>query len=266
MVPTMFALLAKYLETNPADLSCVKIVGYGAAAITTTLLHQAMDTFPSASFLQGYGQTELSASATTLGPEFHSRDSEFEPFLRSAGVANPLVDIKICDADLNPVPIGHVGEVLVQSPGRMLGYWNQPELTAQTIVEGWVRTGDAGYLDDRGFLYIVDRIKDMIISGGENVYSAEVENAISQHSAVQEVAVVGIPDERWGERVHAVIRLHSGALTTPEQIIKHTRDLIAGYKIPRSIEFITEPLPTTGAGKVSKVELRRIISRRVRSG
>jgi long-chain acyl-CoA synthetase len=139
----------------------------------------------------------------------------------------------------------------------MLGYWNLPELTAATLVDGWVRTGDAGYMDEEGFVYLVDRVKDMIVSGGENVFSAEVENALSAHPHVVECAVIGVPDDKWGERVHAVVRLRGGTSVSEEDIIDHCRTLIAGYKSPRSVEFRNEPLPLSGAGKILKTELRK---------
>ena len=149
------------------------------------------------------------------------------------------------------------GEIIVRSPGAMLGYWNQPELTAQTLVDGWIRTGDAGYMDEDGFVFLVDRMKDMIVSGGENVYSAEVENALSAHCSVAECAVIGVPDEKWGERVHAIVRLKDGAMASADEIAAHCRTLIAGFKCPRSVECRAEPLPLSGAGKILKAELRK---------
>jgi long-chain acyl-CoA synthetase len=158
---------------------------------------------------------------------------------------------------MNEQALGEVGEIVVRSPGAMLGYWNLPELTRQTLVDGWVRTGDAGYMDEEGFVYLVDRLKDMIVSGGENVFSAEVENALAAHEHVAECAVIGVPDERWGERVHAIVRPRGDAVLTPEDIIAHCRTLIAGYKCPRSVDFRSEPLPLSGAGKILKTELRK---------
>ena len=139
----------------------------------------------------------------------------------------------------------------------MLGFWNQPQLTSRTIVNGWLRTGDAGYMDDEGFVYLVDRVKDMIVSGGENVFSAEVENALSAHDAVAECAVIGVPDEKWGERVHAIVRLMEGISASEDDLIAHCKTLIAGYKCPRSVELRIEPLPLSGAGKILKTELRK---------
>ena len=144
----------------------------------------------------------------------------------------------------------------MRGPNTMLGYWNKPEATAAALVEGWVRTGDAGYMDEDGFLFIVDRVKDMIISGGENVYSAEVENALLQHPAIAECAVIGVPDEQWGERVHAIVVPRSGQTVTLEVLSGHCRTLIAGYKCPRTLDVRLEPLPLSAAGKVLKAELR----------
>lgn len=145
----------------------------------------------------------------------------------------------------------------MRGPNTMLGYWNKPEQTAAALVDGWVMTGDGGYMDEDGFLYIVDRIKDMIVSGGENVFSAEVENAIMQLDGVAECAVIGVPDPKWGERVHAVVVPKAGASLNAEDVAPHCRTLIAGYKCPRSVDIRMEPLPKSAAGKILKTELRR---------
>jgi len=257
LVPTMFGMLHQYLLTQTADLSAVKNVIYGAAPITETLLKKAMQIFPKAAFYQGYGQTELAPGATLLMPEFHLPSAHGWSYLRSAGRAMVGVDIKIVDETMGERPRGEVGEVAVRSDGVMLGYWGKPELTRQTIVGGWVRTGDAGYMDEAGFLFLVDRMKDMIVSGGENVFSAEVENALSSHADVLECAVIGVPDDRWGERVHAIVRLRRGGIGDADKLIAHCRTLIAGYKVPRTIEFWDQPLPLSAAGKVLKRELRK---------
>jgi long-chain acyl-CoA synthetase len=251
LVPTMFGMLAEHMRSHDADLTSVRQIAYGASPISETLLQQAMAMFPNAQFRQAYGQTELSPVATFLLPQFHTE----APNLRSAGRAIVGVDIKIADESLNEVARGEVGEILVRSPGAMLGYWNQPELTRDTIADGWLRTGDAGYMDDAGFVYLVDRVKDMIVSGGENVYSAEVENALAAHRHVVECAVIGVPDDKWGERVHAVVRLRGEA--SADELIAHCRGLIATYKCPRSVEIRSEPLPLSGAGKILKTELRK---------
>jgi len=254
LVPTMFGILHQYLASHTADLSSVKNVIYGASPITESLLKKAMAVFPNAALYQGYGQTELSPGATFLMPEFHLLRESGKSYLRSAGRAMVGVDLRIIDETLAERPRG---EVAVRSDGVMLGYWGDQELTRQTIVDGWVRTGDAGYMDEEGFLFLVDRMKDMIVSGGENIYSAEVENALSSHTSVLECAVIGVPDNEWGERVHAIVRLKSKDNVEAAELIAHCRNSIAGYKIPRTIEFRDEPLPLSAAGKVLKTELRK---------
>ena len=256
-VPTMLNMLNQYLEANPADLSCVQRVTYGASAISDAVLRRSMANFPNAAFAQAYGQTELSPVATILEPRFHVTEGEGAKLLRSAGRPVPNVEIRIVGPDMETLAAGEVGEVGVRGENVMLGYWNKPELTAQTIIDGWLRTGDAGYLDSEGFLFLVDRVKDMIVSGGENVYSAEVENALARHPAVVECAVIGVPDEKWGERVHAIVRLRPGSDISEPDLSAHCRDLIAGYKQPRSYEFRADPLPLSGAGKILKTELRK---------
>ena len=187
-------------------------------------------------FVQAYGMTELSPVATFLSPRYHATDGPYSGRLRAAGRAAPTVEIRIVDEDDREVPRGTVGQILVRGPIVMKGYWNQPALTATALRGGWMHTGDGGYMDDDGFVFVVDRIKDMIITGGENVYSAEVENAIYQHPAVAMCAVIGVPDERWGERVHAVIALKPGHMTTEPEMVAHCRQLIAGYKCPRTVD------------------------------
>ena len=175
--------------------------------------------------------------------------------MRSAGRAVAHAEIKIVDDEGTEAELGSVGEIAARGPHVMAGYWNRPDETAAVLIDGWMHTGDAGYLDADGYLFVVDRLKDMIISGGENVYSAEVENALCSHPAVAMAAVFGLPDERWGERVHAVVVLKPGSAATEEDLREHAKGLIAGYKCPRSVEF-TEALPVTAAGKVLKRELR----------
>ena len=154
------------------------------------------------------------------------------------------------------VPIGEIGEVCARAGNFMIEYWNKPEATDEAFRGGWYHTGDAGYVDDEGYLYLVDRVKDLIVTGGENVYSGEVENALSTHPAVAQAAVIGIPDERWGEAVHAVVVLRPGASATEAELIAHCREQIAGYKLPKSVEFRADPLPLSGAMKVLKKDLR----------
>jgi long-chain acyl-CoA synthetase len=191
------------------------------------------------------------------GPEFHVLEGPDAGRYKSAGRAVLGVEIRVVDENDEEVPRGTVGEICVRGPNVMMGYWNKPEQTAEALRGGWMHSGDGGYMDDQGFIYIVDRVKDMIISGGENVYSTEVEDAIYQHPAVAECAVIGVPDEKWGEAVHAIVRLKEGANTGAEELIAHCHQLIAGFKCPRGIDFRDDPLPLSGAGKVLKTELRK---------
>jgi long-chain acyl-CoA synthetase len=252
LVPTMIGMLCEALRTRPSDLTSVRRIAYGASPISEAVLTRALAAFPNAEFGQAYGQTELSPVATILTHADHLAGR-----LRSAGRAVPGMDLRIVDENLETVPTGEVGEVAVRGPTVMQGYWRQPGLTAQTIVNGWLRTGDAGYLDEDGYLFLVDRVKDMIVSGGENVYSAEVENALMQHPAVLQCAVIGVPDDRWGERVHAVLYLREGFSISDRDLADHCKPLIANYKRPRTFEVRDTPLPLSGAGKILKTELRR---------
>ena len=161
------------------------------------------------------------------------------------------------DENDEDVAAGERGEIVVRGPHTMLGYWNKPEETQKALRNGWVYTGDAGFFDDQGYLYIVDRVKDMVVTGGENVFTTEVENAVISHEAVQDVAVIGVPHAEWGEAVHAIVVLHAGKAVTQEELIAHCRAQIAGYKLPKSVTFREEPLPLSGAGKVLKTELRK---------
>jgi long-chain acyl-CoA synthetase len=245
LVPTMIRMLLDQLDAESADLSSLRLLHYAAAPIAPELLRRAMDTL-TCEFLQGYGMTEAAPGVTFLSPEKHRRGER----LGSVGHAIPGVQVEV------RAPAGEVGEICVRGPNVMLGYWNRPEATSEVLSpDGWYRTGDLGYLDG-GYLYLVDRLKDMIISGGENVYSIEVENALAAHPGVREVTVIGVPDERWGERVHAIVVLEPGATATAAELVEHCRALIGGFKLPRSVELRTEPLPRSGAGKVLKAQLR----------
>lgn len=253
LVPTMIAMAVNHPEFDPAKLATVRTIGYGASPMPAAVLDQMMRVLPEVSLSQTYGMTEAAAVVTCLSPADHRRGG---PILRSAGRALPGVALSIRDPEGQPVPTGTVGEVWVQAGSFMVGYHDRPEETAAAMAQGWYHSGDAGYLDDEGYLFLVDRTKDMIISGGENVYSTEVENALSTHPAVLQVAVIGIPSERWGEQVHAIVVLRPGESATETDLIEHARAQIAGYKVPKSIEFRSEPLPLSGAMKVLKRELR----------
>jgi acyl-CoA synthetase (AMP-forming)/AMP-acid ligase II len=251
LVPTMIQMLVDHPEFAQHDLSSLEQLAYGASSISPALLERARAALPHTGFMQGYGMTETAPIISLLSREDHE-----EPTLRrSAGRPTPHSLVRIVDAEGNEVPRGTVGEIVVKGEQVMMGYWNKPEETAEALREGWMYTGDGGFMDERGYLFIADRIKDMIISGGENVYSTEVESAVASHPAVAQVAVIGIPDAEWGERVHAMVILAPGAELTLDQLRSHCRAQIAGYKCPRSFDVVTE-FPISGAGKVLKRELR----------
>jgi len=257
LVPVMLQMVLQSPAMATADVSSLRLIAYGASPITESVLIEAFEKFPNARFLQAFGQTELSPVATILGTEYHVTEGPNAGKLRSAGKPTRVCEIRIVDENDTTLPNGEIGHIIVKGPITMLGYWNKPEVTAETIKDGWVYTGDGGYIDDEGFVYLVDRLKDMIVSGGENVYSVEVENALAQHPAVATSAVIGIPSDDWGEAVHAIVILNPGMEVTAEALREHCHTLIAGYKCPRSIEFRTEPLPLSGANKVLKTELRK---------
>jgi long-chain acyl-CoA synthetase len=253
MVPTMIGMLLNHPEFRAEQLASLKVLSYGASPMPAALLDQLLATFPALDVVQGYGMTESSAVLTRLGAEDHRAGG---PRLQSAGLPVPGVVLSIQDPSGRMLPTGETGEVCARAGNFMREYWKQPEATAEAFRDGWYHSGDAGYLDSDGFLFLVDRVKDMIVTGGENVYSVEVENAIASHPAVAQVAVIGIPSEKWGEAVHAIVVLRPGATTTEVEIIDHAREWIAGYKLPKSVEFRAEPLPLSGAMKVLKRELR----------
>src|SRR6202012_1534323 len=216
------------------------------------LLSKLLEMLPDCEIVQGYGMTECCTVLTVLSDAEHRLGKR----LGSCGRAVPGVQLEIRDDDGNPVPTGEPGEVCARAGNFMTGYLNKPDETARALRDGWYYSGDVGYLDAEGYLFLVDRAKDMIISGGENIYSVEVENAICTHPAVLQVAVIGIPHEVWGEAVHAVCVLRPGHEVTGDEIVAHARTTIAGYKVPRSIELRGELLPLSGAMKVLKRELR----------
>jgi len=253
MVPTMVGMLLNNEGFRPERLASLRTLTYGASPMPAALLDRLLTAFPTLDILQGYGMTESSAVLTVLGPEEH-RSSR--AYLRSAGRPLQGVVLQIQDAEGKPVASGTTGEVCARGGNFMREYWNRPEATADAFRDGWYHTGDAGYLDEKGYLFLVDRVKDMIVTGGENVYSVEVENAISTFPDVAQVAVIGIPDEKWGEAVHAIVVPKEGTHPTEEAILAHVRESIAGFKVPKSIEFRAEPLPLSGALKVLKKDLR----------
>ena len=255
LVPTMIKRLIEHPRFAEFDLSSLDLMLYGAAPIDVSLLEQAMRALPKAGFSQAYGMTELSPTVAVLQPRFHLPGPDRDRLLRSTGTPLPMAEIRIVDAQDHEVPTGQVGEITARGPMVMRGYWNKPKETDDALRGGWMHTGDGGYVDAHGFLFVVDRIKDMIVSGGENIYSAEVENAIAQIPQVLMSAVIGIPDDNWGESVHAVIVLRAGAVLDAEAVIAYCRSEIASYKAPRSVEF-RGALPLSAAGKLQKFQLR----------
>ena len=254
LVPAMIKMVLHHPDAATADMSSLETLMYGASPMPAATLEQFMALWPTVGLVQAYGQTELAPVATMLSMEDHRAGGDK---LKSAGRPTTVSDLRIVGDDGNDCTLGTSGEVVVRGPHTMLGYWNKPEETARALQDGWVFTGDAGYLDEDGYLFIVDRVKDMVVTGGENVFTTEVENAVISHEAVQDVAVIGIPHAEWGEAVHAIVILHPGKALTEEELIAHCRERIAGYKLPKSMTIREEPLPLSGAGKVLKTELRK---------
>ncbi|WP_445151294.1 class I adenylate-forming enzyme family protein [Baekduia sp. Peel2402] len=256
LVPTMLGMLLDHLANHDADLSSLRHIQYAASPITPDLQRRVLERFAGVDVAQFYGMTEAAPTVSTCTPADHRRPDGAR--LGSIGAPVVGVEAEVRDAESGaPLPVGEIGELWVRGPNVMLGYFNQPDATAAALQDGWYRTGDAARADADGYLYLVDRLKDMIISGGENVYSVEVEAVLAEHPAVAEVAVFGVPDERWGEAVHAVVSVTAtDAEVTPAELIAHCRASIAGFKVPRAIEITEAPLPKSGAGKLLKHELR----------
>jgi acyl-CoA synthetase (AMP-forming)/AMP-acid ligase II len=252
LVPTMLQRLVDHPALAGHDLSSLRTVLYAAAPMGEALLERAMRALPQAAFIQAYGMTELAPTATLLGPEEHLAGRQ----RRSVGRAAAHAEVRVVDGDDHELPRGTVGEIVSRGANVMLGYWNRPEETAEALGGGWMHTGDAGHMDEDGYVYLVDRLKDMIITAGSNVYSTEVENALGSHPAVAACAVIGVPDAGSGERVHAVVVLGPGRTADADELRRHCATLIAGYKVPGSFEFV-DALPLAPAGKVLKQELRR---------
>jgi long-chain acyl-CoA synthetase len=255
-VPTMLQMMAAVPGAAERDFAALRSIAYGASPITTPVLKAALRTFRSPLF-GVYGLTETTGGVVQLDPADHDPGGPREHLLRSAGRPLPWVQLRVVDpVSGDDRPPGTVGEVWLRAPNVMAGYFNRPAETAAALMpDGWLRTGDGGFVDDHGYLFLTDRIKDMVVSGGENVYPIEVEEALSQHAGVSEVAVIGVPDERWGETVMALVVTAPGASPTADELIAFARGRLAGYKLPRIVEFVSE-LPRTPSGKVLKRELR----------
>jgi fatty-acyl-CoA synthase len=259
LVPAVILMITQHPRVKTTDMASVKAMFYGASPIAEETLNKARTLLPGCGFTQLYGLTETVGAGTALQPEDHAGAR-----LRSCGKPYPGLEIKVLDANDKEVKTGEVGEIVIAGPTLMKGYWNKPEATASAIKtrrsffggeKRWFYTGDAGYFDKEGFLYIHDRVKDMIVSGGENIYPAEVENAVMGHPAVADCAVIGVPDEKWGEAVKAIVVLKAGQTATAEDIIAFCRTRIAGYKVPKSVDFV-DSLPRNPSGKILRRELR----------
>lgn len=257
VVPTMLRRLVGEPALQTTDLSSLRMLSYGASPMPEALLRDAIDAMPGVQFLQSYGMTELSPVATVLAPRFHTFDGPDAGRTHSAGRAVVGADVAIVGEDGQHVGVDEVGEVCVRGPMVMQGYWRNPEATADAVRDGWMHTGDVGYLDRDGFLFLVDRAKDMIVSGGENVFSVEVEAALYEHPNVHECAVIGIPNEQWGEAVHAVVVPRSIADFDADSLVAFCRQQLAAFKCPKSISVVDGELPKSGAGKILKTELRK---------
>ena len=252
LTPTMIQMMIDHPNASATNFASVKLLMYAGSPISLGLLKRAITIMP-CQFMQFYGQTETSGPVSLLRPDEH--DLNVEQTLKSCGRPMPLIRLRIVDEAGNDLPDGEPGELLIAAPSAAAGYWKRPLDTADRFKEGWYYTGDVAYRDAAGLFYIYDRVKDMIVSGGENIYCAEVENALSLHPAVASVAVIGVPHPQWGEAVHAVIVLQANQTVTSEALLSFGRQHLAGYKVPKSIDIV-DALPLTGTGKISKKDLR----------
>ena len=253
IVPAALQMVVQHPDAATTDFSNVRFVMYGAAPIPLELLRQAVETMPQAGFVQCYGMTETTGTVLALHPDDH--DVTGNPRMRSVGTCLPGVRAKVMDENGEEAPRGTIGELWVHAPSNMAGYYGRDDATAEALTDGWMHTGDAAYMDEDGYVFIQDRIKDMIISGGENVYPAEVESELFAHPDVTEVAVIGVPDDKWGEAVKAVIVRRDGAETDTADIIAFASERLASYKVPKSVDWI-DALPRNPSGKILRRELR----------
>ncbi|NVM27954.1 MAG: AMP-binding protein [Candidatus Helarchaeota archaeon] len=260
MVPTTLKQFIEHPDLKKYDLSTLRTIIYGAAPTTPTILGKALKTFPNSDFVQDFGQTEASPVLTIMSALGHMEARTNRRLLASAGHTLPGIEVKVVDHEGNEVPRGEVGEIIARGDNIMQGYWEQPEKTVQTLRGGWLHTGDLGKMDEEDFIYITGRGKDMIVSGGENIYPIEVEDAILSHPSILECAVIGIPDEKWGEAVTSFVILRRGLKegvdVTEEELIDHVKSKIANYKAPKKITF-RRKLPKSPQGKILKRKLRK---------
>jgi acyl-CoA synthetase (AMP-forming)/AMP-acid ligase II len=252
LTPTMLQMLLDHPEAAATDFCSLRLVLYAGSPISLGLIKRAIASMP-CKFMQFYGSTEAGGASSILRPEEHDLSDHAK--LQSCGRPLPLVEFKIVNAHGEPVPDGEPGELMILAPSITKGYWRQPAMTAAVLKDGWYRSGDIARRDPDGLYYIVDRAKDMIVSGGENIYSAEIENVLSTHPGVAAVAVIGVPDERWGEAVKAIVIPRAGFIVSAADLIAHCRGKLSGYKVPKSVDF-AQSFPLVPSGKVSKKDLR----------
>jgi len=246
----MINLLTQSPEAKKYDLSSLEVLAYGGSPMAPELIHRTRELLPNLKLVQVYGLSET-GFLTGLQDDEHTDDR-----LLSCGRPCPGVDVQVVDQSGRQVDAGHPGELVARGANVMSGYWNNPKETILAFRDGLFRTGDVGYQDTAGYFYIMDRLKDMMVTGGENVYSGEVEAAIYEHPAVREAAVFGVPDPQWGEIVAACVVLKPGKALTVDELITHCRQTLANYKIPRRVEFSETELPKSGSGKILKRTLR----------
>jgi long-chain acyl-CoA synthetase len=260
MVPTLLTWLLDDPRINEFDLSSLRLIGYAGSPIALEVLKKGIAKFGSI-FTQGYGLTEAAPMVTLLFKEDHYIEGPKTKLLSSVGKVGLPVDVRIVDEEDRPLKPGETGEVVVRGQNVMMGYWKNPELTASALRGGWLHTGDVGTVDEEGYIYLLDRKADMIITGGENVYPKETEDVLYEHPAVRECAVVAAPDERWGERVQAAVVLKPGQTMTESELIQHCKSRLAGYKCPKEIAF-WEELPKTPVGKILRREVRKVFTKK----
>jgi long-chain acyl-CoA synthetase len=257
LIPTMINFLINHPDVAKRDLSSLRIVTYGGAPMPEELVRRATQLLP-CSFCQAYGLTETSPLLTLFPNQEQALAGPPEQMRRLLSCGREVIGVRVRVVNTRgeEVKPGEVGEIIAKGPNIMVGYWNNPQATAEAVRDGWLYTGDLATVDEEGYIYIVDRKKDMIITGGENVFSTEVENVVYTHPAVLEAAVVGVPDATWGEAIKAIVVLKPGASATEEEIIAYCRSRIAHFKVPRSVDFYEGALPKSGSGKILKRELR----------
>jgi acyl-CoA synthetase (AMP-forming)/AMP-acid ligase II len=262
LVPTMLKMVLDHPDFGRYDLSSLQVITYGAAAMPFEVIKKAIQAFPGVSFINAFGQTETGSTITTLGPEDHviegdeaEREKKLKRLASSIGRPLPDVEVRIVDEEGDPVEPGTTGEIVVRGPRVMRGYLGDEQKTAQAFTkDGWLRTSDMGYMDEDGYIYLAGRADDMIIRGGENISPREIEDVLLAHPKVEEVAVIGVPDEVWGQEPRAIVVLKEGAEATAEEIMAFTQDRLASFKRPRAVVFVSE-LPRSALGKLSRKQL-----------